>query len=216
MADFRAQIADSSIPYPQRHLLALEIEGDAGALEETLADADLRELEAIHSTRLSRLLAALGARKREIETLIAFTPPSFAAVYFFKEEKMIEFIRDGGAGMYALLAIGTFLLLKEALNVFRLLVIKAHSKENLRLDTPSVLLGCLALMFFGIGLTALGIYISANAVFEAKLPYDILMLGVKESLAPLILSSTLSAVIVLAHYSTRHILRIWHAPIAES
>jgi len=128
---------------------------------------------------------------------------------------MIQFIREGGAGMYLILAVGLFLLGREALNVVRLLLIKDHSEENLRIDTSSVLIGCLALTFLGVGWTFLGVYVSASAVTQSHQLLELLLIGAKESLTPTILSLLLSAVIVLAHYGTRRVLHGWRAPIAK-
>lgn len=112
---------------------------------------------------------------------------------------MIDFIREGGIGMYGILAIGMLLLGKEVLNAIRLVIAKDHSAQNLRIDTASVLLGCLALMLVSIGSTILGVYVSADAVMRSHLSSDLLMAGAKESLTNIVLSSFLCAVIILAH-----------------
>jgi hypothetical protein len=216
MSGYLGQIEDSSIPYPQKRHLVLELASESGhRTHDLFAENDLRALEEIHSTRVARMLAPFSTHKIAIETTIAFAPLAAAILFISKEGKMIEFIREGGAGMYALLVVGGFLLLRELRNAFRLLVVKDHSKESLRLDTPSVLLGCLALMFFGIGWSALGIYISASAVVAANMPNELLVIGVKESLTPTILASLLSAVVILAHYGTRRALHIWRAPVTD-
>ncbi len=101
------------------------------------------------------------------------------------------------------------------MNIIRLFIIKDHSANNLRIDTSSVWLGCLALMFVGVGWTLLGIYVSASAVAAAYASYQLLLIGAKESLAPAILSSMLAAPIVLTHYASRQILFRWQAPIPE-
>jgi hypothetical protein len=164
---------------------------------------------------MHRALKHLGAHRKYVETIISVFPLILTATFIFKERKMIDFIREGGAGRYVILVIGAFLLFREIQHAFRLVVVKDHSKENLRLDTSSVLLGCLALMFFGFGWTVLGIYISSTASLQANTSYEILLTGVKESLTPTILSSLATALVVLAHYTTRRILHIWHAPVNE-
>ncbi|MEQ1876059.1 MAG: hypothetical protein ABL958_05395 [Bdellovibrionia bacterium] len=217
MQDMAEQLENSSIPFPQRHLLALELGSDPNLTGPgaTLDEKDLAELGRIHSTLWFKILQNFGNSKKYIETLIAFVPLIAAATFISKEGKMIEFIHEGGAGMLIILVLGGFLLFKELQNMFRLLVVKDHSKGNLRLDTSSVMLGCLALMFFGIGWTGLGVYISANAALEADRSMTILMMGVKESLTPTILSALVSAMVVLAHYTTRRLLLIWHAPVVS-
>jgi hypothetical protein len=219
VADIQKQLEESSIPFPQRHLLALELKQDLAGVQDTteatFTKTDLDDLIKIHSTRLHRVLNLLGEFRKPIETTVSFIPLVVAATLFSKEGKVIDFIREGGTGMYVLIVIGAFLLAKEFLHVFRLIVVKDHSKTNLRLDTPSVILGCLALVFFGLGWSILGIYISANASLQAGVSHEILLTGIKESLTPTILSALLSGLVILAHYTTRRVLHIWHAPVLD-
>jgi hypothetical protein len=220
MEHLHRQIRDLDIPYPQKRLLEMEVHHDA-AHDETLerehlfSESDLNELVEIHSTRIYRMLKELDPQQRHLfEALSAFFPLITTLIFITKEKIMIQFIREGGAGMYLILAIGLFLLGREALNVVRLLIIKDHSNENLRIDTSSVLIGCLALMFLGIGWTFLGVYVSASAITQSHQPLELLLIGAKESLTPTILSSLLCALIVLAHYGIRGTLHAWRAPIA--
>lgn len=218
MSSWTTQLKESRIPYPQKHFLELEIQQDlqcAPEKHEGFSDSDLTELENIHSTRVFLFLEQIGPRKKYVETFVAFIPLILAVTLLTKEGSMIDFIREGGVGMYAILAIGIFLFGREMNHIFRLIIVKDHTQDNLRLDTSSVLLGCLALMFFGIGWSVLGIYISANAAIASNASAQIMMIGIKESLTPTILSALLSAVIVLAHYSTRRIMHIWNAPLTD-
>lgn len=205
----KEQIRKLDIPYPQRHHLELEVIQD---LEQNLdahrsnahfSSEVLNELEAIHATRFHRFLKRFGKSRRTIETSLAFLPLACGLFLIVEEKEVINFIREGGIGMYGILAIGILLLGKEVLNAIRLVIAKDHSTQNLRIDTPAVLLGCLALMLASLGSTILGVYVSADVA------------GVKESLTNIILSSFLCAVIILAHYATRRMLHIWHAPVAD-
>lgn len=206
-----------NIPYPQRYLLEQELKHHAayasaeGAHGPQLSERDLAELATIHSTRLHRLLQICGTHRKAVETALAFVPLVAGLCFTLKEEIMVDFIREGGIGMYAILALGGFLFGREALNILRLIMVKDHSPENLRIDTVSVLLGCLALMLMSVGSTVLGLYFSAGAVAQSHLSYDLLVIGAKESLTNLVLSSFLSALVVLAHYGTRRTLHVWHA-----
>ena len=219
MAEILNQIDQSSIPYPHKHLLQIEVVHDLEYLhrpdEATLTKDDLSALEELHSTWLFRTLHNFGSNKRIAETLISIVPLLTVAVSISKGGKMIDFIRDGGIGMLGILAVGAFLLLRELTNVFRLLVVKDHSRRNLKIDTPSVLLGCLALAFLGVGASVLGLYVSVNAALAADAPNQILLEGFKESLTPLILSAMLATLVILAHYTTRRVMLSWSAPIAE-
>ena len=176
----------------------------------------LNELEAIHSTTAHRLLKRFGKFRRTIETLFAFLPLFFGLLSIMKEKMVINFIREGGVGMYGILAVGILLLGREILSAVRLIIVRDHSTQNLRIDTPSVLLGCSALMLASLGSTILGVYASADAVTKAHLSNEFLIAGVKESLTNIALSSFLCATIILAHYATRRMLHIWRAPVSES
>jgi len=215
------QIRNLDIPYPQKNLLELEVHRDIQHLGVTDADGifsnqDLKDLEEIHSTKIHRVLTNLKAgHRKSIEMASVFFPLSTAIIFTIKEGNMFDFIREGGAGMYAILAIGIFLLGKEALGIIRLLIVKDHSPANLRIDTSSVWLGCLALMLIGVAWTSLGLYISATAVARDHASYNLLLIGAKESLTPIILSSVLATLTALAHYATRQMLLKWQAPILD-
>lgn len=216
-----SQIKDLNIPYPQKHLLELEVRQDLEHADspdkQGFSKTDLCDLHEIHSTKIYRFLTQFGDRRKNIELLAAFIPLMTGVIFIFKEDFMMNFIREGGfPGMYAILIIGVFLLGKELLNMFRLLMIKDHSAKNLDLDTSSVLLGCLALVFMALGCTALGIYKTADTVTRSQMPYELLIVGAKESMTPLVLGSLLSVLIVLAHYATRNVLRLWHAPLSDA
>lgn len=216
MSRIEEQIKNLSIPYPQRHLLELEIMQDlahrAGE-DPTFSREDVAALEELHETRALRFLKRFGASRRTIETFLAFLPLVMGVLLIKQEKEMISFIREGGVGMYGILAIGILLLGREVLNAVRLLVIRDHSTQNLRIDTPSVLLGCLGLMLASLGSAILGLYVAADGVMKAHLSYDFLIAGAKESMTNIVLSSFLCALIILAHYGTRRALCVWRAPI---
>lgn len=76
----KEQIKKLDIPYPQRHLLELEVcqdlaqdpdlhRGDAEFSREAL-----NELENIHATKFHRFLKRFGTSRRTIETSLAFLP----------------------------------------------------------------------------------------------------------------------------------------------
>ena len=217
----KEQIKKLDIPYPQRHLLELEVcqdlehDPDSYRGDVQFSREALNELETIHATSFHRFLKRSGKSRRTIETSLAFLPLALGLLLIMEEKEVIDFIREGGIGMYGILAIGMLLLGKEVLNAIRLVIAKDHSARNLRIDTPSVLLGCLALMLASFGSTILGVYVSADAVMRSHLSNDLLMAGAKESLTNIVLSSFLCAVIILAHYATRRMLHIWHAPLAD-
>lgn len=218
MESIKDQLRALDIPYPQKQLLEKEVLQDLEHFpqsEEVLFSVDdIQKLQELHTTQVSKWLSSFSLEaRRYIETSFAFLPLILAFTFIIKEEKMMNFIKEGGAGMYLILLIGFFLLSQEALKVFRLLVVKKHSQQNLMLDTTSVLLGCLALMFIGIGWSFLGFYFSATYVTQQNMSGELLLIGAKESMTPLILSSLFCTLIVLAHYATRKTLLVWRAPV---
>lgn len=128
---------------------------------------------------------------------------------------MINFIYEGGAPMYPILILGSFLIFRELVLFLRTIVIKDHSSKNLKIDTNSVFIGSLALLALGIGASALGIYFTVNAGASSKMPIEILLFGLKESLGGIILSCAMASLILILHFSTRRILFGWKAPLPE-
>ena len=217
MSKLAKQIRASRIPYPQKFELEQEICSDLAQSPShnnaLLSVEDLRELEEIHSSKLTRALENAGPGRSFLETVIAYLPLIIVGVTIYKEQTMIEFIREGGAGMYAILFIGLFLMAREIKSVFLLLIARDHRKENLRIDTWSVVTGCSALMLLGVGGSALGVYVSMKASLAAAASLPILLTGLSESLAPLILSALICACVMLAHFATRRVMSFWRAPI---
>lgn len=218
MNNWLTQLQKSRIPYPQRYFLEMEIRQDlnhVGSEFECFTPHDLKELENVHCTKAFHWLTRFGNHARYFECFISYVPLILAVHFLIKEDKMIDFIRDGGAGMYAILAIGFYLLARELQIVFRLVLVKDHAAENLRLDTSSTLLGCLALASLGFGWSVMGVYVSINGAIATTTPLPIITMGMKESLTPLILSTLMTPLILLAHYGTRRTLHHWHVPLAE-
>jgi hypothetical protein len=228
--------AQLALPYPQKARLLREVAADleatvrrlrAAGLDEATAEAaalrdfsfspdDLAALDQVHASLATRILALCPPFVRSfVERYGGVVPLALAGCSIAKEVPVLGFLQEGGIGMYAILGIGLAMLARELAAALRLLVIKEHSRESLRLDTPSVLIGCLALMLFALGNAVLGLYVSADAVTAQKLPYALLVAGAKESLTPLVLGTMLSALVVLAHYATRRVLHAWQAPIVS-
>lgn len=211
------QIRDSRIPYPQKIQLEQELRSD---LEHSpshknvlLSVEDLRELEDIHSSTLTRALETAGPGRRYIELFISYLPLMMTGLSIYKEQAMVEFFREGGSGMYAILFLGLFLMAREIRNVFLLLIARDHRRENLRLDSWSAVAGCSALMLLGVGWCALGVYISMKAALMADTSMTILLTGIRESLTPLIFSALFAALVLLAHFATRRVMMFWRAPV---
>lgn len=158
MDEWRKQIENLTIPYPKKSDLICEIkehllhrrEERSSAFEEE----DLRELYEVHNTRLMKALAKILPKARiSIELILSATPILALTVYLFMEEFMLDFIRQGGAGMLTILVIGSLLLLRELVFLFRVVIIKDHSPKHIAFDSVAVTMGAVALNILGIGVT---------------------------------------------------------------
>jgi len=216
MSKIREQIQDLPIPYPQKKHLELEIEADPTSHQEGshFQKEDLEELYGVHNNSVYKLLSCLRPTwKNRIETAIALVPLTILTVTYGKEKFMIEFIKEGGFGMLAILALSIPLFYRECMNIFRLILVKDHSKRNLKIDSSAVQIGCLAITFLGFAGTALGIYYTATAAIASPAHQDILIIGVKESLGNVILASAFASLILVMHYTSRSLLNRWQAPL---
>jgi hypothetical protein len=183
-------------------------------IEGEFADDELHEFVSIHNEPVLLLLSRLPSPiRRVVEWFIILGPIAGFLIYLLKEEFMAQFFHEGGAAMWAILAIGIVLLVREALTFMRVVMLRDHSKTNLNLDSSSVLVGTLALMAVGIGAGALGVYVSVTSAASSGMSPAVLMLGLKESMTNVILGTTFAALILMLHYTTRKILLHWRAPL---
>jgi hypothetical protein len=217
MHAWETQVAELKIPYPARVHLARELACHlAHAPEEqdpVLSADELADFYAIHNTWLLRALERVPERLRlAIELLLAGGPMTALLVYVKGESIMFDFIKQGGAGMHVILVVGALLLLRELHLLWRTLVIKDHSRKNLRLDTPSVAIGALALVLIGLGATGMGIFYAASYVEHQNLPATVFIQGLREASTCFIVSSVLAALVLLLHVFTRRTLLRWKVP----
>ncbi len=161
MSTWKTQLERMKLPYPQKAALQREIavhlehcpEEDA----EAFSEENLAELYWIHNTVILRLFETFPRKLRlTFEYFLAGAPLVASLIYLHREDYMLEFIRQGGVGMYVVLIIGAGLGSREILLLFRVLVVKDHSEENLRVDTMTVLVGVAALVLLGVSATVLG------------------------------------------------------------
>jgi hypothetical protein len=197
---WRQQVLDLEIPYPEKARLLRELEDHVKHRpDETLdsfsgeALADLRD---IHASVWLKALERLGPRTRSaVETAFAAAPITALLIDLQRRNFMLEFIREGGAGMYPILALGAALMIRELLLLGRVVIVKDHKAENLRLDSTTVLLGALALVMLGVCATGLGLYTAASFVETKGLPASVFVQGLRESITCLIVSSSFAALI---------------------
>jgi hypothetical protein len=218
MKRWKKQIDELDIPYPQKHRLVTEIEdhfqNSSESDDEIFAEEALEEFISIHNRTSLLFLRRLPRPLRNcIELTLTGVPLMGLLVYLIKEKFMYQFFVNGGASMIAILAIGLLLLGREGLLFTRVLVLKEHSKENLRVDSNSVLVGSLALTVLGISSACLGLYVSITSSLANNAPGSIVLAGVAESITNIILSGSLAALILIMHYTTRKLLLHWQAPI---
>lgn len=217
MQAWRKQLEDLTIPYPQKALLAREIKEHVEHFpeesNEALDSVAISELYLLHNTLFFRMLQRLGPKVgKSIEFCFAAAPITALLFYLVKEKYMGQFMHEGGPGMYLILTIGLVLLLRELILIFRLVIVKDHSKKNLRIDSMAVIIGTMALVLLGICGTGLGAYKAASWVEQQNLPVNILIVGLKESITCFVLSACMASLVLLLHFFTRRTLATWKVP----
>lgn len=222
MDEFENQLKKLQIPYPQKRELELEVYSDIsndGGKGLAFLPEDLDELYQIHNTAFFKSLNKLSQKLRaKCEIAVTLIPIILLLTYLAREGFMFEFIREGGFPMLIIIAISLPLLYREVLNMFRLFIVKDHSKKNLSLDTPSVLLGCLTLICLGFGGTGTGLYYTARGVVAVGLSNEMMLTaltGLKESLGSIILGSVAASLVLVMHYTSRRLMVRWEAPLVE-
>ncbi len=187
MSKIFRQLQDLNIPYPQKLFLQVELEDHLSVCDDRgdmlLTESEIEEFSSIHNTSFYNATKRLNQKARTtIEHLILLAPITGLILYITKEDFMINFIFEGGAPMYPILLLGGILLYRELMLFFKTVIVKDHSSKNLSLDTNSVFIGSLALIALGLGASALGLYFTANGVATNKLPVEVFLFGLKESL----------------------------------
>lgn len=217
--DWKSQIQSTSLPYPNKREILDEIEEhvlhNPGEAKEIFSEESLNDLYGIHNTKFKQALdkmdPSLGLR---IQKFLVLCPLVGLSLFILKERFMLEFLNEGGAGMILILLIGLILLGREAFYFLRLILIKDHSTGSIQVDSFSGIVGSCALVVLGLAVGFLGAYLTLNSVLAHQLGRETLIMGLKESLSPLIVSSTMAALILLIHFSTRRLLLHWKAPLA--
>ncbi|RZJ53048.1 MAG: hypothetical protein EOO45_31485 [Flavobacterium sp.] len=224
-----------NLPYPERADFLNELREDLSEVYSSYLDSGMNEAEAYAATlkdfRFGPDDLSLMAKTHQsffqkilnlvpesfqnlIEYLSGMVPLGLLCYAIEREIAVMNFIQEGGSpGMYAIILIGLYLLGLEVLSAMRIVFFRDHSNRNLNIETPNVLLGCLGLMLVATAWTIMGIYNTANAMSLNPSAMDILFTGFKESLVPVSTGLLLSAMVVLAHFATRHILHKWKAPM---
>lgn len=220
MSKILKQIQDINIPYPHKLFLQVEVEDHLSACDDArdtfFTDGEIEEFSNIHNTRFYKVTQQWSEKVRiTIEHLILLAPITGLIFYLTKEDFMINFIYEGGAPMYPIILLGGILLYRELLLFFKTIVVKDHSAKNLDIDTNSVFIGSLALIALGIGASALGLYFTASGVAANKLPIEVFLFGLKESLGGVILGTTMATIVLIVHFTTRRLLFSWKAPISN-
>jgi hypothetical protein len=217
MNPWKEQLDKLNIPYPQKTILCNEIqrhiENFPEQCDQTFTHEAMNDLYEIHNTALFRFLESLHPTFRHVfEFVFAAAPITVLLIYLMEENFMSQFIHEGGPGMYVILAIGILMLAREFRLLQRVFIVKDHSPESLNIDSMTVVIGTLALVLMGVTVRGLGAYHSALFVGNENLPISILIIGLKESITGLVLSSSLAAVILLLHFFTRRMMVKWKIP----
>ncbi len=143
---WKDQIENLKIPYPEKLRLLNEISAHIEHRPEedqtSFQDEELAELYDVHNTKVLKALETLPSGRRAfVENGFASAPLVVLIIYLTEERFMTQFMHEGGPGMYAILAIGVALLIREMLLIQKVIVLKDHSPKNLRIDTMTVMIG---------------------------------------------------------------------------
>jgi hypothetical protein len=222
--------ANIGVPYPDRADVIEELAADllaayreerarghdgqaarARALSRLALDEDgRRALEGVHAPAPLRLLARLPAGLRSwLHALATATPLALLVVFLMVEIPVNEVLRNGGPIVTMVLAFGSLGLLLEMQRFFIWFVLRDHSPEALRRNTPTPLYLAAATVLLGMLGTSVRYY-----KFLGRLPEDLgsLRVGLRDPLTSLIMACSLAALTVLLHGALTAGLRALKVP----
>jgi hypothetical protein len=225
-----------AVPYPDRALLLEELASDLGEAYDVLAarglaepearqaalrglaldDETVRALEDVHTPVVLRALARLPRPVRQWLEAFATAAP-LAALFFFliAEVPLSSFVREGGGAAVLVTTFGMLGLFVEFQRLFIWFVLRDHSVQALRRNTPTPLYLAAATMLLGFLGAALKLYAFLPRWATGVLPPGVQRQLLSEALACLILASALAALTVLLHGALAVGLRAIRIPDAK-
>lgn len=173
---------------------------DAALREVSLDPADLAALADVHRPAARRALDRLPARARTLAAPAALAFPFLALLWLLSAKvPLVLFLREGGAAVAWVLALGALALFLELRRFFVWFVLRDHGPAALAEDTPAPLYLAAGAALAGLGGTALG-YHAVLARWEAGLlAPGALRAGLREPLACAVTGCALATLTVLLH-----------------
>jgi hypothetical protein len=226
------------VPYPARRELVAEIAADLdaafeAALQDGLDPVDAEAaaldalhlhadpttraaLEEVHRSALGRALHRLAPRARAVAGWAgAALPLAITLVYLSLEVPVLDLLRLGGFAVFPIIALGILGTVAALRRAFLWGIVKDHRPETLGLDDGTPLHLAFATLLVGLAGTALGIYVSIVGAEEERIPRDLIVSGVKESLTCVILACGFASLTVVVHVLARTMLRRAGVPTAR-
>lgn len=226
------------VPYPARRELLAEIAADldaafeeavqggldpadaeAAAIEALHLDADplaRAALEEVHRSAVGRALHRLAPRARAVAGWAgAALPLAITLVYLCLEVPVLDLLRLGGFAVFPILALGILGTVAALRRAFLWGIVKDHRPESLALDDGTPLHLAFATLLVGLAGTATGVYVSIVGAEEGRVPRELIVSGVKESLTCMILGCGFAALTVVVHVLSRAMLRRAGVPTAR-
>jgi hypothetical protein len=222
------------IPYPERAEILDEVRADLraayqharaqglddqSARQQALAELGMAEetrvaLEGVHATAPLRLLGRLPVAVRSWLRALATAAPLAGLVLFLVVEVPVNrFLLEGGGSVFLILAFGSLGLLLEMQRFFIWFVVRDHSPEALRRNTPTPLYLASATVLLGVLGTSMKYYSFLSrwggGLREARR-------GLSEPLTLMILACCLAALTVLLHSALCVGLRALRVPDHET
>ena len=234
---FAAELArledELAVPYPDRALLLEELAGDVAAVYLELRqrgvepdaarrqalqalqldEETLRALEDVHVPAVRRALSRLPPPVRQwLEIVANALPLAGILIFLIAEVPLNTFLSDGGRSNYFVLAAGMLGLFIEMQRFFIWFVLRDHSIAALRRNTPTPLYLAAVTGLFGVLGAALQFYGFLGRLGRREIvPEDIVYYG-RVPLSPLIVGTSLAAIIVLVHSALQVGLRAIRIP----
>lgn len=210
------------LPYPQRALFLEELEADlydayehlraSGCPEEEARALAARELEPnpedlaalreIHRPVVTRSLERLSEGTRSfIQQGMVFVPVLTMGAIMESQAGLSDMIREGGAVMLPILFLGIFGLGLLLARSVKWMVLKDHTAEAMRANTPAPLYVAAITVLMGIFATCAGFSNVVRAVVASDPAQQqlIFYVGSRECMLNLMVAAALATLIVMFH-----------------
>lgn len=209
-----------ALPYPDRARLIDELAGDLGAVygerraagatdaeardvalrSVALDDASIHALEEVHTPAVRRALGRVPRPVRQwIEAAANAIPLAALFTFLVEEVPLSSFLRSGGPLVSLVFLFGALALFLEFQRFFVWFVLRDHSVEALRRNTHTPLYLAAATVLLGLLGAASKLFWFLNRLGNTVPPGAVLLRGLRDPLASVIVACALAALTVLVH-----------------